>query len=281
LWRDIGIAPTDEERVENAEALRLSGNQIPELLIRDTDPGACGSGSGCPWHVYGLRQGQSNSGATSLRYVPLLEGQGGVYVLAGMTNGYRDLLIDGGFGGSLLKFDGTTYETDQCFSHDYKSVENIRPTACRSQEAAASSLSKQALTSHPNTLSESPGAGVSNGTARLGPAAILSDTKGADFGPYLQHLLRDVKNNWLVLIQEEARPPGKKKGKVLIELSIEGDGSVLGMKLASPSGDPSLDRAAWGGISASRPFPPLPVDFAGSNLTLRLTFLYNFLPGEN
>jgi hypothetical protein len=41
------------------------------------------------------------------------------------------------------------------------------------------------------------------------------------------------------------------------------------------SGDVSLDRAAYGGISASTPFPPLPTEFTGPNLTLRFDFFYN------
>jgi hypothetical protein len=47
------------------------------------------------------------------------------------------------------------------------------------------------------------------------------------------------------------------------------------MALAGTSGDVSLDRAAWGGITASNPFPPLPKEFGGSYLSLRFRFYYN------
>jgi TonB family protein len=104
---------------------------------------------------------------------------------------------------------------------------------------------------------------------------ILSDTMGVDFGPYLARVLHDVRQNWYQLIPEIARAPLMKKGRVAIEFAIMKDGSVAGMRLIGPSGDVSLDRAAWGGITGSNPFPPLPNEFHGQYLALRFRFFYN------
>jgi TonB family protein len=104
---------------------------------------------------------------------------------------------------------------------------------------------------------------------------ILSDTMGVDFGPYLARVLHDVRQNWYQLIPEIARAPLMKKGRVSIEFAIMKDGSVAGMRLISPSSDVSLDRAAWGGITGSNPFPPLPNEFRGQYLALRFRFFYN------
>jgi outer membrane biosynthesis protein TonB len=52
------------------------------------------------------------------------------------------------------------------------------------------------------------------------------------------------------------------------------------MRLSESSGDVALDRAAWGGITASNPFPPLPDEFGGSYLALRFHFYYNPQKGE-
>ncbi len=112
-------------------------------------------------------------------------------------------------------------------------------------------------------------------TGAIGPMDVLSDTMGVDFGPYLQRVLRDVKFNWYNLIPEAARPPLMKKGKVSIEFAIMKDGRVQGLTLTGTSGDVSLDRAAWGGITASNPFPPLPAEFRGDYLALRFHFYYN------
>jgi TonB family protein len=107
---------------------------------------------------------------------------------------------------------------------------------------------------------------------QLGALDILSDTQGVDFGPYLQRILQDVKDNWYRLIPESAE---MKKGKLMIEFAITKDGQVAGMKLTTSSGDTALDRAAWGGITASNPFPPLPSEFGGQYLALRFRFYYN------
>ncbi len=121
------------------------------------------------------------------------------------------------------------------------------------------------------------GLGQGNQGRALGALDVLSDTMGVDFGPYLQRVLHDVKVNWYNLIPESARPPIMKKGKVSIEFAILKDGRVAGMRLeqGGSSGDPALDRAAWGGITASDPFPPLPSEFAGQYLALRFHFFYN------
>jgi len=109
---------------------------------------------------------------------------------------------------------------------------------------------------------------------QYGNAEILSDTQGVDFGPYLQRIVQEVRENWYNQIPESVYMG--KKGKLVIEFAITRDGQVADMKLLNPgSGDIALDRAAWGGITASNPFPPLPSEFTGPYLSLRFRFYYN------
>jgi TonB family protein len=108
---------------------------------------------------------------------------------------------------------------------------------------------------------------------QVGGLEILSDTQGVDFGPYLQRILRVVQENW-----ERGMPESVmmgKKGKLTIDFAITKDGQVADMKVFAPSGDTALDRAAWGGITLSNPFPPLPREFNGPYLSLRFRFYYN------
>src|SRR5258708_34520167 len=116
--------------------------------------------------------------------------------------------------------------------------------------------------------------GLGNGAhgRQQGALEILSDTQGVDFGPYLQRILQDVRENWYRLIPESAE---MKKGKLAIEFAITKDGKIADMRLVATSNDAALDRAAWGGITASNPFPPLPSDFTGPFLALRFRFYYN------
>jgi TonB family protein len=119
------------------------------------------------------------------------------------------------------------------------------------------------------------------GSARVrGNLEVLSDTQGVDFGPYLERVLQIVRMNWYNIIPEEARPPMLKKGRVAIEFAITKDGKVAGMRIVAPSGDTPLDRAAWGGITASAPFAPLPDQFHGPYLALRFHFYYNPSKGD-
>ena len=118
------------------------------------------------------------------------------------------------------------------------------------------------------------GQGKQGGEA-IGPMDVLSDTMGVDFGPYLARVLHDVRENWYRIIPESARAPLMKKGKVSIEFAILKNGQVAGLQIVGSSGDVALDRAAYGGITASKPFPPLPTEFGGQYLALRFHFYYN------
>ena len=109
---------------------------------------------------------------------------------------------------------------------------------------------------------------------------ILSDTMGVDFGPYMRRVIDATKRSWYPIIPESARPPLDKQGRVGIRFKIYPDGSVKQMILEFPSGDVSLDRAAWGGITGASPYPPLPKEFKGPFLELRFGFYYNLDPDK-
>jgi TonB family protein len=136
---------------------------------------------------------------------------------------------------------------------------------------------KRAATPRPTAVT-AQGAGAGARTA--GNLEVLSDTQGVDLGPYLSRILQAVRMNWYKLIPEAARPPLFERGKVSIEFAILPDGKVAGMRIIGPSGDVALDRAAWGGITASNPFAPLPSEFHGPYLALRFHFYYNPPKGD-
>ncbi len=125
------------------------------------------------------------------------------------------------------------------------------------------------------------GGGSKNGPGSAGGAEILSDTMGVDFGPYMKRIIYDTERAWWPIIPEVARPPLNKTGRVMIRFKIMKDGSVKEMILEGPSGDVSLDRAAWGGILGASPYPQLPKEFKGPYLELRFYFLYNVKPGDD
>jgi TonB family protein len=116
--------------------------------------------------------------------------------------------------------------------------------------------------------------GPSGHGGKLGAGAeILSDTLGVDFGPYIKRLLRILYNSWVPLIPEETRPPLNKEGETLIRFTINPDGTIAGMNLDASTHDTAINRAAWGSITGVGQFPPLPKEFKGPNLTLRVNFI--------
>jgi TonB family protein len=112
-------------------------------------------------------------------------------------------------------------------------------------------------------------------------AEILSDTLGVDFDPYIKRLLRILYNSWVPLIPEETRPPLNKEGETLIRFTINPDGSISAMGLDWSTKDSAIDRAAWGSITGVGQFPPLPKQFTGPNLTLRIHFVISHNAPKN
>lgn len=113
------------------------------------------------------------------------------------------------------------------------------------------------------------------GEVGMGPAEILSDTQGVNFNPYLQRILREIYDVWIPLIPEEARPPLMKSGVTMIRFKILPDGTIGGVYLDGSTHDEALNRAAWGSITGVGQFPPLPPQFHGPNLELRIHYLVN------
>ncbi len=98
---------------------------------------------------------------------------------------------------------------------------------------------------------------------------------GVDFGPYLSNVLYQIRKHWFDQIPDVAKAPTRKSGKVSIEFHILPSGQLSGLTVVSSSGNADLDRGAADGIRSCAPFPPLPVQFTGPDLALRINFFYN------
>jgi TonB family protein len=107
---------------------------------------------------------------------------------------------------------------------------------------------------------------------------LLSDAQGVDFKPYLSQVLARVRRNWLAVVPDSAR--AGRRGLVLVQFSIDRRGGVPKLVIASTSGITTFDSAAVAGISASNPFPPLPVAYKGDEIRLQMSFSYNLPPAQ-
>ena len=112
--------------------------------------------------------------------------------------------------------------------------------------------------------------------ASTGGVQILSDTQGVDFSSWLNRAKHETERAWDPLIPDEVNAPIYKSGSVVIHFKVLPNGRVMdgSMLLDGRSGDVALDRAAWGAIQGSN-YPPLPRDFHGPFLELRVFFTYN------
>jgi len=153
---------------------------------------------------------------------------------------------------------------------------STRPNFGQGQQSAAQAIANAARGSRnagDNGDYGSVGRGQQGG-AKQG-VQILSDTQGVDFGKYIQRLLSDIRRNWLPLIPEEARPPLNKQGITGVRFTIQPDGRISAMHLDYSTHDVAMDRAAWGSITALGAAQPLPKEFHGPNLELRIEFRIN------
>lgn len=107
---------------------------------------------------------------------------------------------------------------------------------------------------------------------------ILSSTQGVDFAPYVQQLLKLVKAYWYNAMPQEARAGAKGKVSLLFTIRFDGTVSSEDPRIETSSGVDVLDKAAVDAIRKSEPFDPLPREFRGPYLKLRIVFLYNIKP---
>jgi TonB family protein len=102
---------------------------------------------------------------------------------------------------------------------------------------------------------------------------LASDPMGADFRPYMRQIIQTIKRNWLAVYPEAARQGTR--GEVVLLFRIVKEGTVTKVSFSTESGAKALDQAAVAAISASNPLPPLPREFKGNQIVLRMTFKYN------
>jgi TonB C terminal len=122
------------------------------------------------------------------------------------------------------------------------------------------------------------GRGRGGAQGQTGNVTILTPTEGVDFNSYINRLLAKLKQNWITVMPESFYLGDK--GIVAISFRINRDGSFPGesLSLDHTSGKEPLDTAAESAIRATSPFEPLPPQFKGPFIDLRIGFYYNIRP---
>ncbi|MFT3971936.1 MAG: hypothetical protein QM699_00190 [Amaricoccus sp.] len=58
-------------------------------------------------------------------------------------------------------------------------------------------------------------------------------------------------------------------------LTVQPDGTIGGWKLDSSTHDDAINRSAWGSVVTQGKLQPLPPEFHGPNLVLRIYYMVN------
>jgi TonB family protein len=111
-------------------------------------------------------------------------------------------------------------------------------------------------------------------------ADILSNTQGVDFGPYMKQALQSVRRLWLSSESAKLTPDSKSQTETMIRFTISPEGKIGSMELVQSAHQIEIDRAAWGSVTGVGEFPPLPKEFNGPGLVLRIGFKVNPSRGQ-
>ncbi len=95
--------------------------------------------------------------------------------------------------------------------------------------------------------------------------------EGIDMAPYVKHVEMKVKENWIPKNQKSSE-------KITVSFKIFKDGHVEDISVIKLYDRKMLDEIIKA-INASEPFLPLPSEFGGEFVNIKLTFEYNFVQG--
>jgi len=103
-----------------------------------------------------------------------------------------------------------------------------------------------------------------------------TDKYGPETRDYVhQIVLPKIQTYWYSVVPVDANPPLLRRGCLTVRFEILKNGTVAALKYVTSSGYVAMDRAAFGAVAGSSPFPPLPEAFKGGGLTMQIRFLYN------
>ena len=98
---------------------------------------------------------------------------------------------------------------------------------------------------------------------------VLTDTRGVDLAPYIKQVMQTISEG---SSGKEIRTDSDHDRSSVLSLTITRDGKISSLHLDESSHDSGLDRAAWQSITQAKTFPPLPKDFSGASLSLRIHY---------
>ncbi len=110
---------------------------------------------------------------------------------------------------------------------------------------------------------------------QVGKVEVVGGPEDVNSGSYLSPIILEAGKCWSKLTEDKMHPPSIKQGQVTVQFVLNKDGRVGATEIASPSGDDLLDRGARDCVSPLKTDAPLPAEFKGKDLMVRMQLLYN------
>jgi len=107
---------------------------------------------------------------------------------------------------------------------------------------------------------------------------IAADTRAADVAEYLDGWRRHVERIGTVNFPSAARLSGP-SGTPIVQVTIDADGRLAGMRVSRSSGNPAIDEAAIRILRLAAPFAPFPRKLAAKHDQIRIAYQWEFLAG--
>jgi colicin import membrane protein len=160
----------------------------------------------------------------------------------------------------------TAKETKEHSSSETASADSVRERLLQSAvERAKTRTENGDKASKGEVLSAGAGEGVGaaaiGGGGRGGPGIV----KGIDFVIYQNRIFSTIKENWAWVGQ-------RSNLRVIVHFGIRESGEIVGLRIVTPSGDPSFDESVLRALKKSSPLPAPPEDYRKDFAEVELTF---------
>ena len=110
------------------------------------------------------------------------------------------------------------------------------------------------------------------GSGELGPS-IQFDTKGIDFGPWLNRFIAQIRRNWFVPYAAMSL-----HGHVVLQFNVHKDGRITDLEILEPSAIDAFTKSAANAIKLSNPTMPFPPEYPDEKGLFRVIFYINEMP---
>jgi len=111
--------------------------------------------------------------------------------------------------------------------------------------------------------------------SQFGPE-IQFDTKGVEFGPWLNRFIAQLRRNWYAILPYEAMLGTK--GHVAITFNVHKTGALTDVSVVGPCPIDAFNNAAYGALMATNPTSPIPTAYPDEKAFFTVTFFYNETP---